>query len=414
MIQALTKVLGLIGVFVGIVLLPPFPIHAQTDTQTAYTYTFGQTAIFDLTLPPNHAATEASLHLRITENNAMYTRTYTTTLKEGRATYQRDLRETPLPPFGQITFWWTYEDPQRANRPTRETERTTFIYEDNRFQWRELQSETPNPITLHWVDGEASLMHSALDIAQTSIQEIQSVLQISLAEPIRIYIYPSLPDLQSALRLAGRNWIGASAHPNVGVVLLAISPSEKSLLGIENDIPHELTHILLHRMMGPQGYTNLPTWLIEGLASYFEQRPEATYALSLQRAYEENRTIPIAQLCGAFPMGYERAILAYAESQSIVTYLKRRYGWSQLRALLNAYGDGLGCGEGVTQTLGKDIITLDREWRVWLEQTYHPEGITDEIWISAWVLLRDIGPWLLITGMILLPGIAFLIISPRP
>ncbi len=428
------KTLSLIGLLLGLI-LKSAPTYAQTAPQTSYTYTFGQTAIFNLTLPSSYSeaasatraadALQASLYLRIKDNDALYTRTYTTTVKEGQATYQRDLREAPFPPFGQITFWWTYTDPPSNQQgksaqegSVYETEKTTFIYEDNRFQWHELRtddvispSQPNNPIIVHWVAGEVSLMHSALDIAQTSIQEIQSALQISLDAPIRLYIYPSLPDLQSALRLAGRNWIGASAHPDVGVVLLAIPPSENARLRMENDIPHEITHIILQRMLGAQSYANLPTWLVEGLASYFEQRPETTYALSLQRAYEENRLIPITQLCGTFPMDAEQAILAYAESQSLVTYLKRHYGWSRLRVLLNAYGDGLSCTEGVKQILEKDLATLDREWRVWLEQTYHPESATNEKWITMLVLLRDIGPWLLITGMIFLPSTVFLISS---
>ncbi len=414
------KILSLIGLLLGIILQPAL-IHAQAPARTSYSYTYGQAATFNLTLSSNHLATEAteaSLYLRITENDALYTRTYTATFQEGQATYQRNLREDPLPPFGRITFWWTYQTPTDPQGERHETEKTTFIYEDNRFQWHELQADDAahapqsyNRITLYWVAGEVSLMQTALDIAQTSVQEIQSALQTPLADPIRIYIYPSLPDLQSALRLAGRSWIGASAHPDVGVVLLAITPSENAVLHMENEIPHEITHVLLYRKMGSQGYANLPTWLVEGLASYFERRPETLYALSLQRAYEAHRLIPITQLCGAFPMDTEQAILAYAESQNIVTYLKRHYGWSRLHALLNAYGDGLGCGEGVKQTLGKDLTTLEREWHVWLEQTYHPEGVTNEAWITLRVLLRDIGPWLLITGVIFLPSAVFLISS---
>jgi len=387
--------------------LPPPTVVAQRAEGIAYSYSFGQIATFSLTFSQGLPSAEAQLYIRISDAGQEYTKMYPVPTQDGQASFDRDLRENPFPPFSRISFWWEYPSDQGK---TYETETTTFLYEDNRFRWQIIQEEN---ITIHWVTGEDALMLSAMDIARASVHEIQNAFQAPTIDPVSIYIYPSLADLQSALRLAGQSWVGGEAHPDVSVVLLAISPSREAVLEMERDIPHELAHVLLHRITGPEGYKNLPTWMTEGLATYFERRPEAAYALALQKARTEGSLIPLEHLCGIFPAEHEQAVLAYAESQSVVTYLQRTHGWSRIRALLEAYSDGLGCSEGLKRALGIDLPTLERDWRVWLEQEGRPMDSTQRIWTIAVVLLRDIAPWLIVSSVLLLPGFLSLVAS-RP
>ena len=119
-------------------------------------------------------------------------------------------------------------------------------------------------------------------------------------DAVTFYIYPSLPDLQSALRLTGYEWVGGQAYPEIGVVLLAISPSSEAILKMKRDIPHELTHKVLYDLTGPQGYAAQPVWFVEGLASTFEHSPDPAYALALQRA-PQDRSCSETTLCHPFP-----------------------------------------------------------------------------------------------------------------
>ncbi|HQE92839.1 MAG TPA: peptidase MA family metallohydrolase [Anaerolineae bacterium] len=371
------------------------PLYAQANVTVAHTYTFGQSANFTLTLPSENAPDVATLYLKI----GTYTQAYPTPVIQGQGEYQRDLREQPFPPFTYISYWWEYKD---AQGNTHTTEKPRFLYEDNRFLWQTLQEDT---ITLHWVSGDTSLMLNALDIAQASITEIRTTLQAPSTGAVSLYIYPSLPDLQSALRLTGREWVGGQAYPEIGVVLLAISPSAEATVKMKRDIPHELAHKVLYDLAGPQGYSRLPIWLVEGVASSFERSPDPAYTLALQQAISEGKLMTLETLCYPFPEEYDRALLAYAQSQSFVQYLRQTYGWSQIQELIKAYADGKGYSAGAKQVLGSDLTTLERNWRVWMEQEKQSGNAVSATWSAVRIVVRDLAPWLVLIGLLFLPAL---------
>jgi hypothetical protein len=375
------------------------PVYAQAGVVADYTYTYSQTATFTLTFPPGTAPDTATLYIKV----GTYTQAYATPVVADVARQERNLGGEPFPPFTTISYWWDYQD---AQGKTLTTDKQQFLYEDNRFAWETLSD---GPITLHWVAGDKVLMNNALDIAQSAIVEIQETLQgpavdsVPIVESATLYIYPSLPDLQSALQLTGYEWVGGQAYPEIGVVLLAISPSSEAILKMKRDIPHELTHKVLYDLTGPQGYAALPIWLNEGLASIFERSPDPAYALALQRAVQDGNLIPMATLCHPFPAEADRALLAYAQSQSFVRYLQQTYGWTQIRALIDAYTNGLECSTGVKQTLGVDLSTLERDWRVWMEQQNQDSAVS-ATWTYVATIVRDLAPWLILIGLLCVPA----------
>ncbi len=376
-----------------LLMLAVAPLHAQSEVAVAHTYTFGQTAIFTVTFPSAAAPDTATLYLKV----GTYTQIYPTAVIQGVGQYERDLREQPFSPFITISYWWEYKD---AQGNTQNTAKTRFLYEDNRFLWQTLQD---NHITVHWVAGDKALMLNALDIAQTALDNIQKTLEVPSTGPVTLYIYPSLPDLQSALRLTGREWVGGQAYPEIGVVLLAISPSSEATVKMKRDIPHELTHKVLYDFTGPQGYAALPTWLVEGLASSFEYSPDPAYTLALQQAVKDGTLIPLETLSHPFPEDYRRALLSYAQSQSFVQYLRETYGWTKVRALLQTYADGVEDAVGVKQVLGSDWAALERAWRVWLEQDQQSGNAVSATWSAALLVIQDLAPWLVLVGLLFLP-----------
>ena len=373
------------------------PVAAQADVITHHTYTFGQAATFSLTLPPESTIDEATLFLRIDT----YTQAFSVPLDQGQGRYQRDLRENPIPPFAPITYWWDFKD---AEGTTQSTEKTRFLYEDNRFDWKKQQD---GAITVHWVSGETSIMINALDVAQEAAVEIENTLGAPAPESVTIYIYPSLPDLQSALRLAGREWVGGQAYPEYGVLLLTLPPSNEAILKMQRDVPHELTHKLLYDLTGPQGYAALPTWLNEGLATYFERSPDPAFELTLEQAKDNKTFIPLETLCHPFTGEPDDVLLAYAQSQSLLRYIQRTYGWSRLRDLVDAYADGLDCTTGAEQALGANLSQLESDWQAWLMQEERPGTSPALTPPPLSMMLRDLAPWLLLIGILFLPGIAF-------
>ncbi len=369
------------------------------------TYTFGQMATFRLASPSNSVLSSGALYLQISGN---HTESYSGTLSGGVLTVDRDLVTTPLPPFAHMSYWWAY---RTADGESAETERQTFEYVDNRYTWQLAKGEAVN---VHWIAGEPAMMVQALDAAESALARIQTSLEAPPANTTDIFIYPSQSDLASAMQLAGFDWVGGVTYPELGVVLVAVPPNDEGLLSMKQDIPHELTHRVLYDTLGAQGYAGLPTWLDEGLATSFEERPDPTRAVVLQQASQAGSLIPIAELCVPFPDDPKHVQLAYAESVSLVTYLRQTYGWSSLRALVSAYADGKACNTGVRDILGQDLGQLDHSWRVWLEQSQsEPTSETSTTMAEATLFWRDAAPWLMLLAVVLLPGIVFAVTSTR-
>jgi len=370
----------------------PQRAYAQQQAFTSHSYVFGQSARFRLTLPPGIEPESAAFYLTI----GGITDALTVAVTDGGALVTRDLAVEPLPPFASVTYWWEYTDP--GGRIV-ETAEQVLRYVDNRYAWQSVERQD---VRVHWIAGERALMVQAVEVARGALTGIREALEAPAGDPVDIYIYPSETDLQSALQLGGRAWVSGMAYPELGVVLVAIAPTDDAIMTMQRGIPHELTHKVLYDLLGKHGYASLPTWLNEGLATHAEARPAPEYGVILNQAHYDGSLIPIADLCYPFPHEPDLMRLAYAQSGSLVAFIRQTHGWSGLRELLHAYADGLSCSTGVKTTFGTDLPQLERAWRIWLEQAALPPESAGSL-SGAVVFLRDTGPWLILAGALLLP-----------
>ena len=118
---------------------------------------------------------------------------------------------------------------------------------------------------------------------------------------------------------------------------------------------------MIYQIVGP-GYSTMPTWLDEGLATNIELQPEPAYADALATATQSETLIPLEALCGPFGIDRARAILSYAESASIVRYLQDQEGPADIRQLLEAYRDGATCEGGIQRVFQKSLSELQFDW----------------------------------------------------
>lgn len=329
-----------------------------TVNEATVTYTFGQQAIFSIRASASANVTALYLYLQSPDRDRV--EVISVPVEAGpfvQGTFARDLRLFPFPPFGTVTWWWEVRD-GAGNQM--KTSPATFRYEDNRLEW---VARTAGPITVYSTVDDPQYIQAALDIGTSSLQRIAVSLNVSVPEKVEIYLYPSLADLRAALEMAGRAWMGGQARPELGVVLVAIPYGDGYMAQMEQDIPHELTHLLVYRSVGSAGYRYVPAWLNEGLAVANQTRPDPNLDTLLERARNEGRLISLNDLCPPFPTDPEFALLAYAESGSVVRYVRQQYGDSSIRALLRAYADGSGCDAGVQRALHLTIEQLERAWR---------------------------------------------------
>ncbi len=301
--------------------------------------------------------------------------------------YTLDLSVNPLQVFSQINFWFQIE---LDNGDLITSETFHFDYIDTRFDWQSLNTDE---FEIYWYQGNSDFGEQVLSIAYDGLERIREFVQVPQPEKIRFFIYASASEMQDTLSVAGAvsDLIAGHANSTLGVIVVSIPPDASQTLEIKRQIPHELSHVLLYQKLG-NGYANLPQWLNEGLASAAELFPNPNYPILLNRAYERDALIPIAQLCNRFPSDAANFQLAYAQAASFTWYLQGMYGYEKMEALLASYADGLDCEQGIAQVYGDTLSYLERGWR----QNEFQEN-------PFLALLNEIGPWLILLGVILTP-----------
>jgi len=276
----------------------------------------------------------------------------------GDVSFSNDLKLEPLTPFAEVEFWFVVKtlDGKEVTSPKK-----LFIYNDNRFDWNMVESA---PFRVYWYAGDAVFGQTVLDAAQSGMKRIREFITLSKNDWVNIYVYSSGADMQSTYLLGGIEMIAGHANPELGVMVVSLPPGPDQRFETERQVPHELTHILLYRFLGPR-YENLPVWLNEGLASMSESVINPDYTLILKDANENHKLLPMTSLCGKFPGDAAGFYLAYGQSESFTRYLYGQYGASGLESLMSNYADGMDCERGSQVALGASLSRLDEQWQVY-------------------------------------------------
>jgi len=343
---------------------------------------FGNTITFKAKIKSPIPIKQVSLLFRGVDEDV--TRVETVQVAEdGMVSFTYDASQNFFPPFSSIVFWF---QATLADDQTYTSAPITFPYNDDRFPWREMNRGN---ITVHWYAGDDAFGAAALDAAGKGMQAMNEFIPISATEPVNIYIYSNISDLQNTLMLGGEEWVGGHANPELGIVLAAIAPGESQSIEMETAIPHELTHVMMYRSLG-QKYLSQPAWLLEGIASIMELYPNPDYARALDIASRNDSLIAFDDLCASFPTDAGNAYLAYAQSQSFVSYIRETYGISGLGRLTSSYGDGFPCELGAINALGTPLSQLDARWR---------ESVLGKN--AAGVAARNLSPFILLMILVL-------------
>ena len=372
-------------------LIPSQIAHAAASSgniqviESKASHSFAQQATFTLRATSDAAITQVYLFFRATgDEQTESINVNIESASEISVSHVHDLRYSPLPPFATVDFWWQIED---ANGEKLTTDHQQFEYIDNRFQWEQLGADG---ITVFWIvgHGDAAFGQSALDIARNSVQEINTELRAPVPESIRIYIYDAQHNLDAAMVLAGREWATGQAHPDLGVIVIAIPPEEGYASRMKRYIPHEITHLLVYQAATPAGYGYIPEWLDEGLATANEQLPNPDHAVAIEQARAEGRLIPLDSLCVPFSPDPQTAFLSYAQSGSVVRFIRQQYGAQEIRDLLKVYAAGAGCPKGVQDVLDTSLNGLETAWLTSLEPQAPWRAWIDQIgvWAGLWLL----------------------------
>lgn len=346
-------------------------------------FTFGKQIIFTGTINSPSPVTEAVLFLKPSGAD-----TETFQFKPGSTGEVKltvDLNDYPVRAFSPLEYWYQVKLAvgDAISSPT-----YTFVYEDNRYRWQQLNSET---FTLNWTEGGVEFGADLENAAGDSLTSAQAILAVKIPAPIRIVVYPDSQSMQSAAQLTSPSWAAGHTNPDLGLIFLSIPPGPDARAEMERQIPHELMHILEYQVTGP-AYNQIPVWLLEGLASSAELYPNPDYQQVLKKAVDEDSLLPMSVLCQDFPRDLSGALLAYAQSNSFVRFLNQSFGSRDTLSLLNLYADGLACEVGVQAAFGSNLTQLETRWQ--------QEMLGRSPFSAAW---KQVWPYVLLAGLVILP-----------
>ncbi len=321
---------------------------------------FPESIIFRLELDPATQISEATLNYQLGLHSCLDAATQVPVEISGSTlewTWVMSRSGNP-PPGAQVEWYWMITD-EAGNTIT--TPEKQLIIEDERFDWRTLESEDPNsPIRLHWYEGD-EVGPKLLEAAESGLLRLQEETGIKLASDVEFFIYGNSADMREAL-LYVQEWAGGIAFTEYNIILIGVPPSIVDTWGTST-VQHELAHLVIGQFARSCLGGDLPTWLSEGLAVYAEGDPTNQIIEDIESGIVDNAFQPVRSLNGAFPARDTAATSAYSQSYSLVAYLLETYGQEKMQELLLEMADASAYDEALEQVYGFNADGLETAWR---------------------------------------------------
>ena len=269
-----------------------------------------------------------------------------------------------LVPGAEIEYHWRITDADGlifATAPSR------IMYQDSSLPWKRIGEEV---VEIMWYEGNDEFGQMALDAATGALARIRDNFDVDLVRPTRIVLYADIDMMHSALGGGTSPWAaGQAIIPFNTIVLHApVSTPELDIL-----IAHELAHIVIGQIT-ENPFSSPPAWIHEGIATYIESAgdPRFDYDGIVERAVRNGSLISLRGLTSTFPASNTRAILAYAESNSLIRFVIDKYGKESVRGLLDAYREGVTDDEAVQRTLNVSFAELEALWMDHIDPSRQP------------------------------------------
>ena len=262
-------------------------------------------------------------------------------------------RSGPIPP-GTVVWWrWQITD---ASGEVFTTPEKNLLFTDESQDWLDRESDS---ILLHWSEGSAAFAEDLLAAGEASMEDLSLLTGVEVETRIQAFIYASSEEMQSATLFAPA-WSGGLAFGDHNTILVAIHPS--SLEWGRRALAHELAHVMIGRYIF-SCIADMPVWLNEGLAMVTEGSLESYYQDLLADAIKNDQLLSVRELGVIFSNEPSLASLGYAQSFSLVSFLKEEYGQELMLSLLDEFRDGVSEDRALEKVYGMDRDGLDRTWR---------------------------------------------------
>ena len=223
---------------------------------------------------------------------------------------------------------------------------------------------------IHFYPAESLATRDAARMAERWYTRLSSTLQHEYAGKPLI-LYADHADFQQT------NVIGGFIEQGTGGVTEALRTRVvMPFTGVYADFDHVLGHELVHTFQydiafqreagGLRGLSELPLWVVEGMAEYLSVgREDPHTAMWLRDAVRRNDLPRIDQI------GRDAKYFPYRYGQAVWAYIGGRFGDAAVPQLFRE-GIRRGFAPAITRTLGLTVDTLSARWHESVRATYLP------------------------------------------
>ncbi|MFA3782570.1 peptidase MA family metallohydrolase [Melioribacteraceae bacterium 4301-Me] len=225
---------------------------------------------------------------------------------------------------------------------------------------------------IYFSKGGEKITEFAAAVAESSLTQIENMLNFKITDRISIIIYNSHDDFQET------NVSDEYIDPGTGGFTepfknRVVFPFEGSYQKFQHVIHHELVHaVMLDMLYGgsiqniiSRGITlQLPQWFMEGIAEYISQGWETNTDMFIRDAISTESLPDIDRLNG---------YLGYRGGQSVFKYIADTYGQQKIGELVGKIQNLNGLEPGLKASIGIDLKELNERWKKSLKKIYWPE-----------------------------------------
>jgi cellulose synthase operon protein C len=193
--------------------------------------------------------------------------------------------------------------------------------------------------------------------------------KLKLTRPVQVEVYPDHEDF--AVRTMGMPGLGALGV-TFGTVVAMDSPSGRKPGDFHwaSTLWHELSHVYVLAATSHR----VPRWFTEGMAVHEETAASPEWGDRLSpdviKAIKDKKLLPVSELDRGFirPSYPSQVIVSYFQAGRICDYIKQRWSYDKLLAMMHEFGERKATPDVVQHQLGISSDQFDKEFLAWLGQ----------------------------------------------
>jgi WD40 repeat protein len=238
----------------------------------------------------------------------------------------------------------------------------------DKFDWKIYAS---THFRIYHYDRGAPALGKVASMAESAYDDLSRRLNYQVPKPIPLLYYVSHSEFEQNNVILNfiPEGVGAFAEPARNRMVLPIDlPDEK----LQNLIQHELTHIFQYEILyggrlSRALTTNIPTWFMEGMASYFAKDEDEKDRMFIRDAVNSDLIPPITRVNIT---GYP----AYRFGHAFFDFVEAEWGKDAVRELVFEFRSFLGRDIAVSlrKTFGIEPDDFDLKFRRYLRRKYLP------------------------------------------